>query len=663
MKKVISFVLFNFIFTTLVAQEAILPEVPSKIEFAGVIVNFDNDAQKSIQKEVRNLLVPENRYLMDKLDRIQIYLPVIERILETEGIPDDFKYLAISESSLLPDAVSSSNAVGFWQLKEETAKENGLDINSQVDERKNIFSSTKAAANYLKKSNSIYKNWISTLYSYYLGVEGISRTIPSGWMNALNINFDKQTDKYLIKVMANRIAFEYKINRMKDIGLEILEYNKGNVQNLEEISKTFGINVNELKKYNSWILGSAIPSSKTFSIALPVNDENLEEVQAKLSKNKPGRNKTPKIEKNIDAADNTYPILNLTASNVETGEMLYTINDKKGIQAQADDDLESLCRKGKIKIKDFLAHNDMSENDPIEANKVYYLEKKNKKGPIAEHIAIEGESFWGISQMYGIKLSNLLAFNRLNAPQNIASLSVIYLQKKRPKNEPLENAPNSPIVQEKEEKIFVKDSRKEADSPSKNEQELDNPLENNKIDEQDSDDIIVIADDETDSKPIGTKTSEVVETSSPKNLPNEKPSPNKENPIVYIKKNDVSTKNNTDATVKKVTNQSTIHIVEEGQTLYSLSRLYQVPVKEIAAWNNFSTDTHLIVGQEVTIKKNNSINRVKNGSNSVEFHEVQQSETLYSISKKYGVTVRQVQLWNDLPDNNVKIGQKLIIKK
>lgn len=227
MKKIISLFLFYFNLSTAFAQEPILPEVPSKIEFAGVIVNFDNDVQKSIQKEIRTLLIPENRYLMDKLERIQVYLPIIEKILENESVPDDFKYLAISESSLLSDAISSSNAVGFWQLKEETAKELGLEINRQIDERRNIFSSTKAAANYLKKSNSIYKNWISTLFSYYLGVEGISRTIPSAWTNALNINFDKQTDKYLIKVMANRIAFEYKINRMKDSGAEILEYDKG----------------------------------------------------------------------------------------------------------------------------------------------------------------------------------------------------------------------------------------------------------------------------------------------------------------------------------------------------------------------------------------------------------------------------------------------------
>ncbi len=659
MKKIISLFLFYFNLSTAFAQEPILPEVPSKIEFAGVIVNFDNDVQKSIQKEIRTLLIPENRYLMDKLERIQVYLPIIEKILENESVPDDFKYLAISESSLLSDAISSSNAVGFWQLKEETAKELGLEINRQIDERRNIFSSTKAAANYLKKSNSIYKNWISTLFSYYLGVEGISRTIPSAWTNALNINFDKQTDKYLIKVMANRIAFEYKINRMKDSGAEILEYDKGDVSDLEQISKALDLNISDLKKYNTWILGEKIPSNKKYTIAIPVNQENIEVVQAKINKQKPNKNRSPKIEKTIDLADNTYPMLTLLSSNLEAGEVFYEINGKKGIQAQAEDDLESLCRKGKIKTKDFLAHNDMNENDPIEANKVYYLEKKNKKGVIAEHIALEGESFWSISQMYGIKLSNLLSLNRLNTPQNIASLSVIYLQKKRPKNEPLENAPSSPTITEKEEKVFVKDSRKSDETPTKNEQELDNPLEITTNNNEKDDDIIVIEDDEQNTNKVIEKPS-TESTAEPINNSNISKNPTKEKPIVTIKKNDSFPKNTNETKVVNQNNRQLTHVVEEGQTLYSLSRLYQVPVKEIAAWNNFGMDTHLLVGQEVIIKKTN---QQKSSSNAMEYHEVQQSETLYSISKKYGVTVKQIQLWNDLPDNNVKIGQKIIIRK
>ena len=64
---------------------------------------------------------------------------MIERILKEEEMPDDLKYLALQESALIPDAVSSSNAVGFWQFKKETAEDYGLTVNDKIDERKNMY--------------------------------------------------------------------------------------------------------------------------------------------------------------------------------------------------------------------------------------------------------------------------------------------------------------------------------------------------------------------------------------------------------------------------------------------------------------------------------------------------------------------------------------------
>ena len=97
--------------------------------------------RKEIQNEVDALHL-NRKYLLLILDSVSIYFPIIEKILKEENIPDDFKYLSIQESSLISDAQSSSNAVGFWQFKSETAKSFGLQINKYVDERLNIISST-----------------------------------------------------------------------------------------------------------------------------------------------------------------------------------------------------------------------------------------------------------------------------------------------------------------------------------------------------------------------------------------------------------------------------------------------------------------------------------------------------------------------------------------
>ena len=135
------------------------PKVPNSIRIDNILLNIKPEAKEIIQIEV-DALHANQKYFQIFIDRINIYFPIIENILEEENVPDDLKYLSVQESALISDAVSSSNAVGFWQFKSETGKEYGLNINSKIDERKNIFSSTRAAARYIKNSNFIFENWI-----------------------------------------------------------------------------------------------------------------------------------------------------------------------------------------------------------------------------------------------------------------------------------------------------------------------------------------------------------------------------------------------------------------------------------------------------------------------------------------------------------------------
>lgn len=115
--------------------------VPRTVTFGGVQVSLDEEARQTVQKDV-NMLVSSRRALDIKLDRMVQYLPIVEGILVEEDVPADFKYLVVQESSLMPDAVSTSNAVGFWQFKKETAGDFGLRVDTDVDERKSIHAST-----------------------------------------------------------------------------------------------------------------------------------------------------------------------------------------------------------------------------------------------------------------------------------------------------------------------------------------------------------------------------------------------------------------------------------------------------------------------------------------------------------------------------------------
>jgi membrane-bound lytic murein transglycosylase D len=696
MKKTFAFSFFLVSINVAFAQQPSLPEVSRKVDFAGITVELDADAQKLVQKEVAALLVPENKYVLDKLQRIQWYFPVIERILETEKLPDDFKYLAVVESSLLPDAISSSNAVGFWQMKASTAQEMGLRVDSDVDERKNIYASTRAAAGYLKRNNQIYKNWISTLYSYMLGAGGISKIVPSEWTNASKVEFDGRTDRYLLKTIAARIAFEYRVNRMKENAFAFVEYRKGRGKTLSQIASMVDVDAVDLKKYNSWLQTNSIPDDYSVAILVPVT--RLDEVQSKIGRQPDVvASKGTKANKE-EIKHRDYPVLErvTTQSNNEEDPVFYTINEKKGILAKPGDDVASLAKGGKLKIKDFLLFNDMSDRDAVEEGQVYYLQRKLRKGPIDKHQVKSGETMWSLSQMFGVKLSNLLKLNRMRTSQPIQEGQIVYLQKKRPKSEPIESSKGIkeqeperkvPVMENYEEETVAKNNKsKKTPSP---EESMTNPGETVVIerpskkqtqarkepaketastvttgttDVGDEDDIIVITEDE-DKTDYSTSTTPV------------KPAP--VNPNVTIKDSPATTEAKKATTTPATTAmpKTGVHTVDVGQTLYSIARQYKVSVKELAAWNGFTTAERIKVGQELIVSNKakaanpsasntattTSTKPEKSGGAAT--HQVVKGETLFSISKRYSVAMKQIQEWNNMNDKNVKIGQKLIIRK
>ena len=151
------------------------PTVPGTIEFAGLSLKVSEKARRKIQTEV-DALTRNPKYFQIKVDRLQIYFPIIERIFVEEGLPEDFKFLVLQESALISDAVSSSNAVGFWQFKKAAAEEVGLRVEKNIDERLNIVASTRGAARYIKKNNRLYfDNWVHALLAYQPGPGGAQR--------------------------------------------------------------------------------------------------------------------------------------------------------------------------------------------------------------------------------------------------------------------------------------------------------------------------------------------------------------------------------------------------------------------------------------------------------------------------------------------------------
>ena len=176
--------------------------LPDQLEFAGEAVPLDNpDIRERLDRELLvNTYWQSNGLLLIK--RAAKYFPIIEPILKEEGLPDDFKYLAVIESGLT-QAVSPARATGFWQILSSTGKELGLEVNDNVDERYNVELSTRAACKYLKKSKASLGSWTLAAAGYNAGNAGMSRRLDQQDVNGYyDLLLGEETGRYVFRILA-----------------------------------------------------------------------------------------------------------------------------------------------------------------------------------------------------------------------------------------------------------------------------------------------------------------------------------------------------------------------------------------------------------------------------------------------------------------------------
>lgn len=235
--------------------------MPENVSFAGENVPVDMlDIKERFDKE---LLV--NTYWQSQgllfFKRANKYFPEIERILKEKGVPDDFKYLALIESGLV-NVTSPAGAKGFWQLMPKTAREHGLEVNKNIDERYDYIKATEVACDYLLKGKKKFGSWTSAAAAYNMGIRGVSREMERQKVdNYYDLLLNDETSRYLFRVIAIKTIFEnpklYGFNyREKDLyTLPELKQIKvdSTINNLADFAISQGINYKELKLYNPWM--------------------------------------------------------------------------------------------------------------------------------------------------------------------------------------------------------------------------------------------------------------------------------------------------------------------------------------------------------------------------------------------------------------------------
>ncbi|MDH6309769.1 membrane-bound lytic murein transglycosylase D [Dysgonomonas sp. PFB1-18] len=259
--------------------------VPHKVDFAGEDLVLDRyDLHERYDREINGFTYLHSTTLL-LIKKANRYFPIIEPILKENDIPDDFKYLAVIESSLNHRAVSPAGAVGLWQFMPKTAPSYGLEVSSEVDERYSIEKSTVAACKYFKQAYAKYGSWSSVALSYNAGQGRISGELEKQQAeDGLDLWLVDETTRYYFRMLAIKQVFENPqkygfVLTEKDL-YKPMEFKKvevtQSIADLTAFAKDNGISYAQLKDFNTWLrdrkLTISAKSQNSYTILIPTQE-------------------------------------------------------------------------------------------------------------------------------------------------------------------------------------------------------------------------------------------------------------------------------------------------------------------------------------------------------------------------------------------------------
>lgn len=268
--------------TPLVSSMTRSIEIPDEVTFAGEVIKLDRyDLHERYDREINGFTYLHSTTLL-LIKRANRFFPIIEPILKANGIPEDFKYLAVIESSLNPRAYSSAKAAGLWQFIASTAKLYGLEITSEVDERYSVEKSTEAACKYLNAAYAKYGSWTSAAISYNAGMGRVTSEIDKQQVDdGLDLWLVEESSRYYFRMLALKSVFEspYKYGFViqahqlyKPIEFKEIRVSE-TIDDLSQFAINNGITYSQLKDFNSWLrdrkLTITTKSPKTYTILVP----------------------------------------------------------------------------------------------------------------------------------------------------------------------------------------------------------------------------------------------------------------------------------------------------------------------------------------------------------------------------------------------------------
>ena len=260
------------------------PDIPMSVTFAGEKVSFDRlDMAERLDRELTSIIYGQTTTELC-FKRANRYFPVLAKILKEQGVPLDFLYLAVTESSMDYNAYSSAKAAGMWQLLAGTGRDYGLEVTDEVDERYDPEKSTVAACKYLKAAYKKYGHWPTVAASYNAGMGKITSELSKQRVdNSFDLYLVQETSRYVFRIIAYKLLMEtpkrygYRFSR-KNLWQPV-DYTTvdvtGSVTSWIDWAKDKGITYAQLREANPWIRSTKLTnaSGKTYKVRVPKQND------------------------------------------------------------------------------------------------------------------------------------------------------------------------------------------------------------------------------------------------------------------------------------------------------------------------------------------------------------------------------------------------------
>ncbi len=246
------------------------PDLPETLYFANEKVPLENyDTRRGLDYEILKIMYWHSETIL-YLKRANEIFPIVEKILKQYKIPDDFKYLLVAESGMV-NTTSPAGAKGYWQFMKNTAKEYGLEINDDVDERLNLEKSTIAACKYIKDAYNQFNSWTLAAAAYNIGKDALKKQLQKQKVdNFYDLLLNRETSRYIYRILAYKLIFSNPRNYgfvldtadmykpVKTITISV----DTSITNLIDFAQKQGTNYRMLKILNPWLISNKLTNKK-----------------------------------------------------------------------------------------------------------------------------------------------------------------------------------------------------------------------------------------------------------------------------------------------------------------------------------------------------------------------------------------------------------------